>query len=201
MNNNRFWRFTLVYAVEFLLLRGISFFLLPIYTNLLSTSDAGVVFLIYTILAFLNPVYAYGMNAALFKFYSNKEYDNNQVLSTSFVSLIITSLFLSFLIFLGSGSLNMLISNDGLTSSNWFLFIALILFFASFSSRVFVMFRLLEKPKSFLLVGLFNIVLSLICNYYFICVLNLSGFGAIVAIATVSISQACVLFFPMLHYI
>ena len=85
--NNTFWKYTFVYACGFLLLRGISFFLLPIYTNLLSTEDAGIVFLVYTVLAFLNPLYAYGMNASLFKYYHNNESEKNAVISTSFISL------------------------------------------------------------------------------------------------------------------
>ena len=69
MMKNNFWNNTFIYGIGFLLLRGISFFLLPVYTNLLSEFEAGTIFLIYTLLAFLNPVYAYGMNASLFKFY------------------------------------------------------------------------------------------------------------------------------------
>ena len=74
MKTNSFWNNTMIYGLGFLLLRGISFFLLPIYTNLLSAHEAGIIFLIYTLLAFLNPVYAYGMNASLFKFYNNDKY-------------------------------------------------------------------------------------------------------------------------------
>ena len=80
--NNTFWKYTFVYACGFLLLRGISFFLLPIYTNMLSTNDAGIVFLIYTVLAFLNPIYAYGMNASLFKYYNKKKINKTSVIST-----------------------------------------------------------------------------------------------------------------------
>ena len=90
IKKNSFWHHTAVYAVGFFLLRGISFFLLPVYTNLLSPADAGFVFLIYTILAFLHPCYAYGMNSSLFKFYHNDQYDKKVVLSTSFISLVFT---------------------------------------------------------------------------------------------------------------
>ena len=87
---NNFWKFTIIYGLGFLLLRGISFCLLPIYTNFLSQYNAGIIFLVYTILAFLNPVFAYGMNAALFKFY-NSNFSKKVVLSTSFISLFVSS--------------------------------------------------------------------------------------------------------------
>ena len=202
MNNNSFWKFTFVYACGFLLLRGISFFLLPLYTNLLSTDQAGIVFLIYTLLAFLNPVYAYGMNAALFQFYNKDDCDKRTVLSTSFISLFFTSLLFSFFLYLFSGFLNnIIVDSPEFNSYNWFLLIAVILFFDSLSSRVFVVIRLLEKPKQFLLAGMLNIVLSLFFNYYFIGILGLESFGAILAIVLVSISQALVLSMLVFNYI
>ena len=51
---NNFWGITAIYSVGFLSLRAISFLLLPLYTNLLSTLEAGYVFILYTIIAFLN---------------------------------------------------------------------------------------------------------------------------------------------------
>ena len=95
MMKNNFWNNTFIYGIGFLLLRGISFFLLPVYTNLLSEFEAGTIFLIYTLLAFLNPVYAYGMNASLFKFYNNDRYSQKETATTSFYSLFNSSAFLS----------------------------------------------------------------------------------------------------------
>jgi hypothetical protein len=81
---NSFLSLSLIYGFGFLFIRGISFLLLPVYTNLLSTFDAGIIFILYTILAFLNPVFAAGLDSALFKFYNSKEYSKeniNQLLS------------------------------------------------------------------------------------------------------------------------
>ena len=200
--NNTFWKYTFVYACGFLLLRGISFFLLPIYTNMLSTNDAGIVFLIYTVLAFLNPIYAYGMNASLFKYYNKKKINKTSVISTSFISLGVSSFIFSCILYFFSDFLNTLII-DGLEFHlyNWFLLIALILFFDAFSSRVFVIIRLLEQPKQFLMIGLINIILSLVCNYYCIGFLNLASYGAILSIVLVSATQAFILSFKVFKYI
>lgn len=200
--NNTFWKYTFVYACGFLLLRGISFFLLPIYTNLLSTEDAGIVFLVYTVLAFLNPLYAYGMNASLFKYYHNNECEKNAVISTSFISLCFSSFVLSCFLYFFSDFFNILIVGGlEFQSYNWFLLIALILFFDSFSSRAFVVIRLLEQPVQFLMVGLINIILSLLCNYYFIGVLELASYGAILSIVIVSVFQAFFLSLKIFKYI
>ena len=54
---NNFFNLSIIYGVGFLFLRGISFLLLPIYTNLLSTFDAGIIFILYTILNLMEIVY------------------------------------------------------------------------------------------------------------------------------------------------
>jgi len=189
---NKFWNYTVVYGLGFLLLRGISFFLLPLYTNLLSKHDAGIIFLIYTILAFLNPLYAYGMNASLFKFYNNDEFNSKSVLSTSFISLFLSSALLSLLLILFSYNINWIVAEN--SSINWFLFLSLILFADSISSRVFVILRLQQKPFYFLGVGLLNIILSVFLNYYLIKIYALDVFGAVLALLIVSVVQMAVLF-------
>ena len=187
-----FWNYTFIYGVWFLLLRGISFFLLPIYTNLLSQHDAGVIFLIYTVLAFLNPLYAYGMNASLFKFYNKDELKSKSVLSTSFISLFVSSSLFTLILILISHNINWIIEVD--SSINWFLFLSLILFSDSISSRVFVILRLQQKPFYFLGVGLLNIILSVFLNYYLIKVCQLGVFGAVVALLIVAFAQLVFLF-------
>ena len=80
---SQFWKTTFIYGLGFIGLRMVSFLLLPLYTHLLSPSDAGIIFIIYTVLAFLNTIYSRGMDAALFKFY-NKE-NSRAVTSTSII--------------------------------------------------------------------------------------------------------------------
>ena len=65
MNKLQFWNTTIIYTIGFLGLRALSFILLPLYTNLLSAYQAGILFIIYTILAFLNTIYNRGMDLSL----------------------------------------------------------------------------------------------------------------------------------------
>ena len=196
MIKNNFWNNTFIYGIGFLLLRGISFFLLPVYTNLLSEFEAGTIFLIYTLLAFLNPIYAYGMNASLFKFYNNDCYSQKETATTSFFSLFISSAFLSIILILLSSFLNQIIGVETYVFDykiNWFLFLSLILFFDSFSSRAMVLLRLKKLPFYFLFISLANIVLSLLFNFIFIYKYSLSTFGAVLAIVFVSVFQTLLL--------
>jgi O-antigen/teichoic acid export membrane protein len=73
----------------------ISFFLVPLYTDLLPKAAYGKVTIIFSYLIFFNVVLAYGMETAFFRFY-NKETDKKNVIDTSTVSI-----FWSSIIFLG----------------------------------------------------------------------------------------------------
>ena len=122
---NRFINLSLIYGVGFLFIRGISFLLLPVYTNLLSTFDAGIMFIFYTILAFLNPLYAFGLDSALFKFYNSRSHSKESVVGSSLVFLFATSFFLSIML--------LLISQTPLinfidVSYNWILYLSCLLY-------------------------------------------------------------------------
>jgi len=187
---NSFWNNTMIFGLGFLLLRGISFFLLPIYTNLLPAYDTGIIFLIYTLLAFLNPIYAYGMNASLFKYYNNKEYDSTTTVSTSLISVFVSSCILSCILIVCSSFLNLILApSGGVSSVNWFFWISLILFFDSLSARIFVLLRIQEKSYHFLFVSAVNICCSLIFNVLFIKYYGLESFGAVLSLFCVSLIQ------------
>ena len=92
-----FWKTTAIYGIGFIFLRAISFLLLPLYTNLLSQHDVGWIFIIYTILAFLNVLYTHGMNASLFKFFHGA--NNKEIITTSIFYSVGYALVLSMILF------------------------------------------------------------------------------------------------------
>ena len=71
----------------------LSFLLVPLYTDpnvLSSPAEYGKVSVIFSYFVLFNVILAYGMETAFFRFF-NKESNNNQVVSTSAISLIISS--------------------------------------------------------------------------------------------------------------
>ena len=185
---NRFWNLTLQYSVGFLCLRAVSFLLLPLYTNLLTTKEAGFIFIIYTILAFLNTLYSFGMDSSLLKFYHLSK--PKTVISTSlFYSLLICAPFSFLLLLVGSFFFSFLPPVDVFFTSNISLIFVVILFCDMISSRIMQIVRLLEKPYYFLFVGLMNVFVSLFCNFYFIKELHLGLSGAVLSLVCVSLLQ------------
>jgi len=87
---------TAVYGVSTVVGRFLNFLLVPFYTNVLLPGEYGVVAYIYSIIAFLNIVYGYGMESAYFRYGSSLELGSEKEnFTTPFISLAATSLLLS----------------------------------------------------------------------------------------------------------
>ena len=167
-----------IYVVGYILIRAISFLLLPLYTNTFSTEEFGIYSIVFIFIAFSQFFYSYGMDASLMKFFV-KTKDHKIIYSTIFVSLFFTSSFLSFLIWGFSKEISfVLLQND---FSNLFKISSFILFFDSFSFRVLVIHRMENKPYRYLLFTLSNVLITFIGNYYFIITLNAGIVGALYA--------------------
>ena len=87
---------TAIYGISTVVGRFLNFLLVPFYTNVIHPGEYGIVANVYSILAFLNVVWVYGMESAYFKYSSTGEIGTpRQNFSTPFVSLCATSIVLS----------------------------------------------------------------------------------------------------------
>jgi O-antigen/teichoic acid export membrane protein len=85
---------TFIYGLATVLPRMLSFLLVPLYTTdgvLSSVAEYGEVSVIFSYFVLFNVVLAYGMETAFFRFF-NKEDNKSQVIGTSSISLIVSSL-------------------------------------------------------------------------------------------------------------
>ena len=176
--NFKFWKITSLYGVGFLGLRLISFILVPLYTNLLTPSETGIIFIIYTLLAFLNTLYSRGMDASLFKYFNEK--NSNEVVSTSIMYSLqygaCISLLLFLFFFLFSSLLNIPFENIFIGG------LILVLFCDMISSRCLNILRLQNRPQYYIFSCFVSVSISLILNIYLISFLKMKLTGAIIAI-------------------
>lgn len=68
----------------------ISFFLVPIYTNILTISQYGTVDLIYTVGTVLVPLLTLNIGEAIMRFALDKDADQNAIMSTGIVGLVLS---------------------------------------------------------------------------------------------------------------
>ncbi|SCY97257.1 lipopolysaccharide biosynthesis protein [Flavobacterium caeni] len=157
---------TAIYGLATVIPRMISFFLVPLYTDLLPKEAYGKVNIIFSYLIFFNVILAYGMETAFFRFY-NKETDKRNVVETTMVSIFWTSL-----AFLGLGLLfrNTLAAWSGIdvqyvTYTIWILVLDALVVIP------FSKLRANQRPLFYAMVKIGNVTVNLLLNLFFLILL------------------------------
>lgn len=83
---------TAIYGVLTIVGRFLTFMLTPLYTNFLTKEEVGDVNYIFTLLAFINIVYSFGMESAFFRFFGkNDRKTGEKVFTHAFLSMAFIS--------------------------------------------------------------------------------------------------------------
>ncbi|WP_222982740.1 lipopolysaccharide biosynthesis protein [Flagellimonas meishanensis] len=163
----RLFKQTFIYGVATVFPRVISFFLLPLYTSVFENAAGyGQYTNIYAWIAIFNVFLAYGMETAFFRFYHKRD-DKESVISTSFISLLATSL-IFFVVALAI--------RDGLAEftnidADYIKFTTYILVLDALAIIPFALIRAQEKPMKYALLKTANVAINLGFNVFFLLIL------------------------------
>jgi O-antigen/teichoic acid export membrane protein len=159
---------TAVYGISTIIGRFLNFLLVPLYTNIFSRPEYGLVTNAYAYIALLNIIYLYGMDSAYLKYASTEELgDERKTFSTASCAVFISSVLYSllFLVFQG-GIFRLLALPEG---QKPILYIIMgILFFDALSVVPFARLRLHKRAWKFAVIKSVNIVVNLSLNVVFI---------------------------------
>jgi len=187
---------SLIYGAGHVAARGVTFLLLPIYTNLFSLSDYGIISLVYTFLGFMNVILHYGLDASLLKHYVPADIEERKsILTNAYASFLLTTIvFLLFLVFFRSDISGLLFGNH-LPSIT--LMVAGILFFDVLWSMHVLLLRAEGKPVFYTIVSFINVLLTLGLNILFVIYLKLGISGVLISNL---ITSGCIFFitFPII---
>ncbi|ROL57577.1 hypothetical protein D9V87_09170, partial [Bacteroidetes/Chlorobi group bacterium MS-B_bin-24] len=87
---------TLTYGIFILIGRFLTFLLTPFYTNYLSVEEVGDVGNFFALIAFVNVIYAFGMDLSYFRFYSQSNFQQSKIAFTySYLTILTISFFVS----------------------------------------------------------------------------------------------------------
>jgi O-antigen/teichoic acid export membrane protein len=165
-------RDTAIYGISTIVGRFFNFLLVPFYTNVFSTSEYGIAFLIYSYLAFLNIVYIYGMDAAFMKYSSTAENDDKaDMFSTPFLIVTLTSVVFTAGIIGFRDTLGQSM-NIPESYSYILLIIGIILILDTVTLIPFANLRLERKASKFAIIKTLNIVINLSSNLILILIFN-----------------------------
>jgi O-antigen/teichoic acid export membrane protein len=157
---------TAIYGMSTILGRLLNYALVPFYTYIFGApADFGLNTEFYAYISFLNVVFTYGMETALFNF-SSREPDKNKVYSTALISLVSTTLILTLPVVLGQKTIaEWLRYSNGAEFVVWCI---LIVATDAICAIPFAKLREENKSRRFALLKLTNIFINLFLNFFFI---------------------------------
>ncbi len=154
---------TFIYGLATVLPRMLSFLLVPLYTEVLPKEEYGEISVIFAYFVLFNVILAYGMETAFFRFY-NKQQNKAEVLSTSGISLVFSSL-----IFFGIA----LLSKETISAITGIplQYIKLAIWILLLDALVIIPFawlRASERPMRYAIIKILNVTVNLGLNVFFL---------------------------------
>ncbi|MBI5209000.1 MAG: lipopolysaccharide biosynthesis protein [Elusimicrobia bacterium] len=183
---------TAVYGLSTVAGRLLNILLLPLYTHCLTTADYGIVATLFAYIAFLNVLYAHGMDLAFIRFgIPGKGAEETRDFSTPFWSIAATSLAFSALIHATAGPLSGAIGLAGWERSvRW---AAWILALDAVTLVPFAELRLSHRAFTFVGIKVANIAVNLALNVVFVARLGMGIDGVFAATLAASAATALML--------
>lgn len=171
---------SLIYGAGHVAARGVTFLLLPLYTNVFSLEEYGIISLIFTFLGFMNVILHYGLDASLLKHYvpANNE-ERKLILSNIYVSFVITTTAIVTLLVLFRHQVSNLFFGSDLPQIS--LLVAGILFFDVLWTIHTLLLRAEGKPVFFTLVNFFNVLSFLGLNLLLVLYFQMGIFGVLLS--------------------
>lgn len=167
---------TLILSIGNICTKLVTFFLLPLYTAVLSTEEYGIVDLLNTLVSLLIPIVTFQIEQAVFRnLLDVRENDEKkkELITTSFLTVLIQCV-CYIMLFL---CLSSFIHND----YKWFLIINLLLYV--FSSLFQQISRGLGDNKTYAISGFLSAMFTIIFNILFIIKFNYGAYGMLAGTA------------------
>jgi O-antigen/teichoic acid export membrane protein len=154
---------TLIYGLATVLPRMISFLLVMLHTDKLGRADYGETTILLSYMVFLNVILSYGMETSFFRFY-NTETDKQKVLQTSTISIFWSSIaFLCIALTNRVGIANYInVDVQFVTYAIWILVLDALVVIP------FSKLRVNQKPKTFAIIKIGNVVVNMALNVFFL---------------------------------
>lgn len=141
----------------------LSFLLVPLYTEVFSKEEFGVVGFVFAYIIFLNVILSYGMETTVFRFF-NKEKNNEKVISTGTISMLISS----FLLLILAYFFQVEISQFTDIKLSYVQLIIWVLFFDAICVIPFTYLRIQKKSMRYAAIKIAGVVVNLGLNLFFL---------------------------------
>ncbi len=159
---------TALYGVSSIVGRLLNYLLVPLHTRVFSTQEFGAITELYAYVAFLLVLLTYGMETAFFRFggAAVSETERKQIFSTSFISILCSTLLFWLLVFTQVQSIAEALNYA--QNPDYIVYFAAIVGLDVLSTVPFARLRLLNKAFTFVMVNLGSIGLYIALNIFFL---------------------------------
>ena len=153
----------------------ISFFLVPLYTAVLTTDEYGNVDLMTTTAQLLIPILTLNVQDAVLRFTLDKKYKKEDVIVVSGRTILISSFFMSSILWLGkrSGLINL--------SNNYLIYLFCLYFMGTTNNSLSMYLRSTDKMKVIGVFGVINTFITCIMNVFLLLVVKMGVNGYMIA--------------------
>ena len=162
----RLFKQTFIYGLATVLPRILSFLLVPLYTAVMNPETYGEISVIFSWFAIFNVVLAYGMETAFFRFF-NKHKDKEEVISTSLISLLVSTILFFAVALLFKKNFSKLID----VQESLMFYIIVILALDALTIIPFTWLRANERPLRYSIVKVTSVAINLLMNVFFLVLL------------------------------
>lgn len=169
---------SMIYGVGAVLVKAISFLMIPVYTRYLSTKEYGIIEILDATIYIISTVLTAGFGAAISKyyFYYEDEKDRNQVISSALIFNLVIGLMGSMVLcFLSTYFSTAIFHTKEYTYCFQLMFATL--FFEVCSCTTFSYIRIKEAALLYTIITILRVLLGLGLNIYFIVFLHLGIYG------------------------
>ncbi|MAX09875.1 MAG: hypothetical protein CMG13_03305 [Candidatus Marinimicrobia bacterium] len=185
-----------IYGVGHVLARLISFFLVPLFTNIFSQDEYGIITLIYVFIGFFTIAIHLGLDASLLKYYKSDDSNKKLYVTNTYIPVLIINIIFFAFCFLFRDYLALPLF--GLNDSFIFLMVALVLFFDVLWAMPMVLLRLNNRPVQFISYNLINVLSNLFCIYLFVTIYNMGVWGVVLSNLVASGLLFIITLFPII---
>ncbi len=174
---------TIIYGLSSVLGRFLSFILTPIYTNYLLPVEYDFVIYSFSIVAFLNVIYALGMESAYFRFYNfeNKE-ESKKAFTNSYITNNLIAIFITMFFLFSSQYFGYKIASNKISNPGFLFFVAMLMpMMDSLTYVPFAHLRMSRQAKKFAILKFLTILITVILNFVFLIYFQLQALGVFLA--------------------
>lgn len=187
--------YTAWYSVGNFIIRSISFLLLPLYSNLLSTTEFGDYALLVSMYSIIAVLYQSGMQNALTKYYLENEnqVQRKKIFSSIFNSIVISGILLTCLSIIFSKGISQLILGTQ-HDSKLISIIFIALFFETLSFFPLHLLKTKEKARKVVTYSSVSAVINLLLNVVFVYKMRMDIEGIFIAQMLSSLALTIIVF-------